>query len=329
MRQKVKHRKRKNHLGSMILASQDALWKEYFRDEGHLSDFVNGTLFEGKQKLSPISVILNQNTDMSTAIPNGDLYLSLNRYRDVLASCYVDNISFLIGIENESSIKNDEVLKIWLYDWCKYFIDYQNKNKMIPVITIVLSTSLNRWTKPRSLYDMVDVPECLKEFANNFTIEVYRLFELDENLFYNKDNKDLIRLSKLLKKKGKDLSKDPFVGVSKSVIVLSSIVTGLKKEVVECLLNERNGGEFEMFEAVERSNMKFRNEGIFIGQSKNIVKLLPAFIGNEPSVSIKEIISQSTRDKLDRLTDELVAGNIKSETDVLNFLIKDKKEDFD
>ncbi|MCD7893855.1 MAG: hypothetical protein LUG60_09160 [Erysipelotrichaceae bacterium] len=317
MRQKVKYRKRKTHLESMILVGQDALWKEYFRDEGHLSDFVNGTLFHGEQKLSSTNVSLNQNTDMSTTIPNGDLYLSLNRYRDVLATCSINNNSFLLGIENESSIKGDEVFKIWLYDWCKYFIDYQNKKILLPIITIVLSTSTSRWTKPKSLFELIDIPDDFKDIANNFKVKVYNLYDQDKNLFHNNDNQDLIRLVQLLKNKGTNISDDSFDGVSEDVAILAGTITGMKEIVALCLQKMKNGGKCDMLESIKQSNLKFKNEGRIEGKAETIIKLLPTYIKCEPSASIIEIIGQSTGDKLDKLINELVVCKIKSETDVL------------
>ncbi|MCD8028186.1 MAG: hypothetical protein LUF02_05905 [Erysipelotrichaceae bacterium] len=333
MRQKVKYRKRKIHLKSHILTSQDALFKEYFRDEGHLSDFVNGTLFHGIKKLSSTDVLLNQNTDMSTAIPNGDLYLSLNRYRDVLATCFANNSSFLLGIENESSVKGDEVLRIWLYDWCKYFIDYQNKKIMNPIITIVLCTSSSCWTKPKSLFELIDIPDDFKNIVNNFKIKVYNLYDLDKNLFHNNDNQDLIRLTQLLKNRGTDISDDSFDGVSDDVAILVGTITGMKEIVTLCLQKMKNGGKCNMLESIKQSNLKFKNEGKIEGKiegriegkAETIIKLLPTYIECERSASIIEIIGQSTGGKLDQLTAELVSGKIKNETDI-KCLIQDKKE---
>lgn len=51
---------------------------------------------------------------------------------------------------------------------------------MVPVITIVLNMTENRWTAPKSLHEMLDIVPELSEYVQDYKIYVFDIAFLDD-----------------------------------------------------------------------------------------------------------------------------------------------------
>jgi hypothetical protein len=70
-------------------------------------------------------------------------------------------------------------------------------DRFTPVVTVVIYYGSEPWDGPTCLYDMLDLPEELKPFINNFKVNLVEA--RDNNLvFHNQNNKDLFSLLKII-----------------------------------------------------------------------------------------------------------------------------------
>ena len=87
----------------------------------------------------------------------------------------------LLGIENQGEVDLDMPIRVMGYDYASYReqIDESGKRKY-PVITIVLNFSDDEWKTPLSLYDILDIPEKLLPYVNDYKIHIFNIAFLPE-----------------------------------------------------------------------------------------------------------------------------------------------------
>ena len=88
----------------------------------------------------------------------------------------------LYGLENQTTIDYKMPMRILNYDGMSYRSQLlKDENEVYPVITLVLYFGTDRqWKKPLSLYEMFSVPEELKEYINDYKINVFNIAYLSE-----------------------------------------------------------------------------------------------------------------------------------------------------
>ena len=70
-------------------------------------------------------------------------------------------------------------------------------DKFLPVITLVLYYGEKDWDGPRSLYDMLVIPERIKHFVGNYPINIIQMKDNDL-LFHNQYNVDLFTVMSIV-----------------------------------------------------------------------------------------------------------------------------------
>lgn len=98
----------------------------------------------------------------------------------------------LLGIENQTTIDKNMVLRVFSYDGASYrkqltVMEANDENQEpFPVITIILYFGTTHWNAPKSLYELLDIPEVIKPYVNNYEIHIFEIAYLTEeqlNLF--------------------------------------------------------------------------------------------------------------------------------------------------
>lgn len=87
----------------------------------------------------------------------------------------------MVGIENQTKIDYDMPLRVINYDAAGYRKQIGEKGKRYPVITIVLYFGKGEWTKPKSIFDVIEIPKELKYFVSDYKINVISICKLSEN----------------------------------------------------------------------------------------------------------------------------------------------------
>lgn len=141
------------------------------------ADIMNVLLYKGKHIIREQN--LEDSKDRSQYKAEGLLH---EQERDV-SKIYKHQqmrIAFL-GIENENREEEYMPLRVISYDGASYRSqllrndekkDVTKKQKPYPVVTVVLYFGMKRWSKGKSLYDVLDIPEDLKPFVSDYKINV-------------------------------------------------------------------------------------------------------------------------------------------------------------
>ncbi len=143
------------------------------------ADIVNGFLFDGEKVISPDE--LTPADTFSQYKAEGKIR---EQERDVSKFWRKMDIQLaFIGIENQSVPDKYMPLRVFSYDGAAYRSQLnpnadQTTVNHYPVITLVLYFGTKDWTYGKSLYDCFDIPDKLKPFVNNYTMNFYSMKDI-------------------------------------------------------------------------------------------------------------------------------------------------------
>ena len=193
------------------------------------ADIMNVFLYDGKRVIKEEQ--LENSKDISQYKADGKLH---EQERDV-SKFYNGKemrIAFL-GIENQNNEDPYMPLRVISYDGSAYRAqllsnNHRKKQKPYPVITLVLYFGTKPWSAGKSLYEVLEIPEDLKKYVNDYTIN------LVEVAFLEQEQIDLLQsdfkiLADFLVKKRKD---DDFIPnyPAKHIDVLLKMMDLLSKD---------------------------------------------------------------------------------------------------
>ena len=87
-----------------------------------------------------------------------------------------------LGIENQSTIDSDMPIRVMGYDYASYREQIGKSKKRVPVITIILNFSKKKWKSPLSLKEILDVPEEMDSFVQDYKIHVFNIAYLSKEI---------------------------------------------------------------------------------------------------------------------------------------------------
>lgn len=299
----------------------DTILKNYWNDNEQFADFFNAVLFEGKRVIKPDD-LEDIDTEESSVLEHRNYAESIQASRDNIKICkrsndYGVNL-FMLGLESQEHIHYAMPLRVMGYDYGIYKKQYDQNarkykssdgleqdeylsgmkktDKFIPVITVVVYYGLKPWDGATSLYGMLDIPDEMKRFINDYkTI----LVEAKQNrfTFHNTSNIDFFSLLKIVLdiNISKSEAKERFIeyaqkhNVDRSVIMTVAGATNLKLDYNA--LSKK--GDFDvntLFEEIAKEN---RSKGRAEGKSEGIIET-----GLDLGLSEKDILTR-LQDKLD------------------------------
>lgn len=300
----------------------DAALKNFFHYRSHFADIINLVCFDGYPFLSPDS-FLSEDTDMSAVIDHGIHPISFNAYRDTLVKADAHGIYILMAIENQVSVDYHMPLRVLDYDSSTYRKQYQNhlderkRNKnaqlnLMPVFTVVLYYGERRWSGPRTLLDMMEVPDEMKGKINNWNAHIIDVKELNASLLGDKDTRDLIEGLQLFYKWKGDIEVLRERRMSRETAIVLASLVDKEGELLKVVKKEEKE-EVNMCQSIDN----FRKKAIQEGMSMMILELLKQKIGNLSSETV-ERIEKSSSEELKELSVEIF--KINNEEDVLTLL---------
>jgi hypothetical protein len=200
--------------------SPDVVQKDYWRNKDVFADLFNAYLFGGREVIKA-SELTEKDTDSSTTLELGDTNISVKGARDnISAAMTFKGVEYaILGIEDQNYIHYGMPFQVEEYDVVSYKKQYQEltqrykgtcelsgnekmsgikrSDRFTPVVTVVVYFGSEPWDGPRSLYEMLNLPDELKPFVNDFKINLVEV--RDNNLtFNNQDNKDLFTLLRII-----------------------------------------------------------------------------------------------------------------------------------
>ncbi len=169
----------------------DVLCREFMSDPQIFAEAFNFYLYRGEEVIKPEDL---KECDTKLVHSSNKKQSSIWKERDIFKEVYRDenHIYLVLGIENQASIDYWMPLRIMLYDVLSYISQMQNKTlqnafidaekpnqhhrqRLLPVITLVINYSLSAWTGPKTLHELMgNQPKDLLKFVPD-----YPLFVLD------------------------------------------------------------------------------------------------------------------------------------------------------
>jgi hypothetical protein len=205
------------------------------------SDIINGIVFEGEQIVLPES-LENMTVHSQYKADGKKLH---EQERDVAKYWKDKKITLAIyGFEDESVPEKQMPVRIIGYDGAAYRSQL-GAEKISPVVTLVLYFGTKkRWNTPRSLKELLDIPNGLERYVNDYYINVIEVAWLTEEEI-NRFQSDFRIVANFFRNKRIDenyIPDDPTVIKHvDEVLKLLSVMTGDNKYEIN-INNAENGG---------------------------------------------------------------------------------------
>ena len=218
------------------------------------------------------------------------------------------------------------VIRCGNYEMLEYLKQLKNKKlkRLVPQVIIVFYTGDKKWNTPLELNDYFDIPEELKEYVNDWKIKVVDVKEIDASKIKDEQTRYFIEaIQEMYKGNYEGLHRR--IKMNRDNFIYAAIITGS----LDLIRDLPEGDEIDMCEGMERMAEGFRNEGLIIGRSEELMEgekrekkttllsLLKVKLGNV-SNQLEQAIQNSSIEKLNTLT--LSIFDITNEDDVLKII---------
>lgn len=169
------------------MGKQDKIMTRYLSDPEHFADFINGTLFQGRQILDAKTIIPVPQRKVEKSVSLKGEPMFLDGTRDAVMKQDLRGIYSVFAVEAQTGVHYAMPVKSLGYDVTDYISQVRmftkdNKHnkayttsaeflsgmraedKLTPVFTVVLYYGENKWDGPLTLREMFEIPPELKPF---------------------------------------------------------------------------------------------------------------------------------------------------------------------
>ena len=292
------------------MADKDVTEKTLEAYNDVFADIMNVLLFDGKRVVHPRS--LQDATTVSQYKFDDKLH---EQERDVAKFWKKGNIRLaLCGLENQTKIDKDMVLRVIGYDGAVYrgqLTEGKNKRHRYPVITLVLYFGSQRWNKYTTLLERLKVPEGLEKYVNDYKINVVEVAYLDDETIekFRSDFKDVAKFF-VAQRTGRkvEFSSRELKHVDEILKLLQAVS---KEEDVTNLFRDEEidkGGKVNMGNLFRR----YKNEGIREGRAEGraegiaegFVAVAMEMIKEKTPISMIQKFTKLSLEQLKKLSEE-------------------------
>ncbi len=200
----------------------DTVLRNYWRNNERFADFFNAVLFDGKQLIKP-EELEDRDTEESSILEHRKYAETIQSSRDnikIRKRSTVYGVEFvMLGIEHQDHIHYAMPMRIMGYDYGVYKKQYDDNSskyktaegmeadeylshmkktdKFAPLITVVVYYGEKKWDGAVSLHGMLDIPEEMKGYVNDYKMLLIEAAKSDLSL-KNADNVDLFNLLQII-----------------------------------------------------------------------------------------------------------------------------------
>ena len=231
------------------------------------ADVVNGLVFDGKPIVEEIN--LSNMKDKSQYKISGKLH---EQERDVAKVIECDGVKIMyVGIENQTDIDTDETIRVIGYDGTSYRGQLLGENeKKYPVITLVLYFGERKWSRNKTLYETLNIPDNIKPFVNDYKINVFEIAYMtpEEVEKFTSDFKIVADyfVQKRMKRDYKPINKA--IKHVDELLKLMTVLTGDSRFEEQIKEMHKEEGEVRMCEVLDKIENRGISRGIEIGETK-------------------------------------------------------------
>ena len=297
----------------------DSACRTFFNNDIYFSAFCNAVLFNGRQLISAQNLIHYEN-DSAVIINDTKKVEDKKRRRDIIVRGDIHGIYCLFGIEHQSTIDQEMVIRCGNYEMMEYLKQIKKGEKVIPQVMIVFYTGDRKWNAPLRLSDYFKIPEELKEYVNDWKIKVVDVKEINTSKIKDEQTRYFIEAIQAMYK-GNFEGLHRKIKMNRDNLIYAAIIT----RSLDLIKDLPEGDEIDMCEGMERMAEGFRNEGrkegLMEGEKREkkmtLLSQLKVKLGNV-SNQLEQAIQNSSMEKLNTLT--LAIFDITSEEDVLKII---------
>lgn len=234
------------------------------------ADVINGTIFEGQE--------IVRSEELTDANPvtqfKDDKNTHREQIRDVAKLWEKKGVIFsFIGIENQTSLDRDMILRVISYDGATYKNQIGNEH-IYPVFTIVIYWGKNEWKVPTTLKERIECPTEIIDVVSDYKFKLIDMARLsDEEI--DKFRDDFKFIAGVLSKKRDYRPRNVDVKHPEEVLDLLDAVLGddrfkqMKSEIVRIKTEGREVDMCEFLDELEKRGMeKGIEQGIEQGMEK-------------------------------------------------------------
>ena len=140
--------------------------------EDVFADIVNVLLFHGERRVHPDAL---QTTQTISHYKADDSKLH-EQERDILKAWNDGKIQIaLLGLEHQTEPEKQMAVRVIGYEGANYRSQLNN-NRITPVITLILYFGTEKhWKQPRHLKELMDIPQGLAPYVNDYHIHVFEI----------------------------------------------------------------------------------------------------------------------------------------------------------
>lgn len=137
------------------------------------ADIINVLIFKGKDVVHSDAL---QNSSVYSQYKADDQKFH-EQERDVAKHWMKGDVELaLYGMENQTKIEKYMPFRLFSYDGAAYRSQLLNqRKKVVPVITIVLYFGMDHWRAPKNVKELLDIPEGLDGYVNDYNIHVFEI----------------------------------------------------------------------------------------------------------------------------------------------------------
>ena len=281
----------------------DSACRTFFSNDIHFASFSNAVLFDGKQLIHPERCVRYENDTKSVE--------DKKRRRDIVVKTDVNGIYCLFGIEHQSTIDVEMVIRCGIYEMLEYLKQLKNK-RLVPQVMIVFYTGDKKWNAPVKLSDYLDVPKELKAYVNEWIFIFIDVKEIDTSKIKDAQTRYFIEAIQNMYKGNYD-KLHRRIKMNRNNFIYAAIITGS----LDLIKDLPEGDEIDMCEGMERMAEGFRSEGKLEEKRNTLLSLLNVKLGNV-SRETESTIRSCTIEKLNKLT--LSIFDIQNENDILSII---------
>ena len=296
----------------------DSACRTFFSNDIHFASFSNAVLFDGKQLIHPERLVRYEN-DTSFIINDTKSVEDKKRRRDIVVKTDVNGIYCLFGIEHQSTIDVEMVIRCGIYEMLEYLKQLKNK-RLIPQFMIVFYTGSRKWEGPLKLSDYLEIPKELKPYFNDWKIYVVDVKDIDTSKIKDKQTRYFIEAIQNMYKGNYD-KLHRRIKMNRNNFIYAAIITGS----LDLIKDLPEGDEIDMCEGMERMAEGFRSEGRTEGrkegkleEKRNTLKEQLIIKLGAVSSRLEEQLTNASLEKLNVLTRNIF--DITSEEDVLRII---------
>ena len=244
---------------------------QYLKVKERYADLMNLGFFKGENIINP-DKLYQWDSDSSTLFSDRNLIESVGKRRNNIMVADIEGLPVIVALEHQQKINYSMCHRLLNYDDISYNQQYHAHGKQkenlhpIPVVSAVLYTGEKRWKQPRTLFNRMNIPECMKDKINNWNGHIIDIKDIDARLLKCEDNYQLVTAVQKLYKWKKDINAIADMKLKKEVAIVVSTIIG-EEELTGRIENEKEE-VINMCKAIR----EYREEGIQLGEEKGLKK---------------------------------------------------------